>query len=277
MAGARGLKELLPALASVGFSLNESRAYAALLMESPATGYEIGVRAQVPRSAVYAVLRRLVDQGAARSIPGAPERFVPVPLDDLLALLRTRFEASATALERAVHELDFAPMTPDAFSVRSYARVLEEARRIMRLAQTRLVISGWPRELAALAADLRHAADRKVHIVIFSHGALPPLPGEVFSYGLAEASLEAFWKHRLIVVADDTRTVIAEAEGREDDHGVISETPVIAEVATSQVALDVTLLSQRKRLDVSAAMARMLGPKVGRLDTLLADSRGSGS
>jgi sugar-specific transcriptional regulator TrmB len=273
MTGARGTKDLLPALSAVGFSLNESRAYAALLHESPATGYEIGVRAQVPRSAVYGVLRRLVDAGAARSIPGPPERFVPVPLEDLLALLRTRFEASATALEEAVRELDFAPPTPDAFSVRGYDRLLEEAGRIIRTATIRLVISGWPRELSALANDLRQADGRKVHIVVFSHGLLPPLPGELFSYGLPEAELEAFWKHRLVVVADDTRTVIAEAERSDDDHGVISETRVIADVATSQVALDVTLLSQRRNLDVSAVMARMLGPKVGRLDTLLADTR----
>jgi len=124
-----------------------------------------------------------------------------------------------------------------------------------------------------LANDLRQADARKVHIVVFSHGLLPPLPGEVFSYGLPETELEAFWKHRVVVVADATRTVIAEAERNEDDHGVISETRVIADVATSQVALDITLLSQRRGLDVSDVMARMLGTKVGRLDTLLADTR----
>ena len=272
MTGARNTAELLPALAALGFSLNESRAYAALLRESPATGYEIGVRAQVPRSAVYGVLRRLVDSGAARSVPGPPERFVPVPLEDLLALLRTRFEASALTLEHAVRELDFAPQVPDAFSVRGYQRVLEEARRILRMARVRVAISGWPREIVALEADLIHAAKRDVHIVVFSHGALPPLPGEVFTYGLPESALEAFWKHRLVVVADDSRTLIAEAERNDDDHGVISETRVIAEVAISQVALDITLLSQRRNLDVSAAMGRMLGPMVGRLDTLLADN-----
>ena len=31
--------EVVPALVALGFSLNESRAYAALLQESPATGY----------------------------------------------------------------------------------------------------------------------------------------------------------------------------------------------------------------------------------------------
>src|SRR5450432_2556734 len=94
--------DVVPALVALGFSLNESRAYAALLQESPATGYEVGVRAQIPRSAVYGVLRRLVKAGSARSIAGTPERFAPAPADELIVLLRKRFDASTSSLEEAI-------------------------------------------------------------------------------------------------------------------------------------------------------------------------------
>jgi hypothetical protein len=140
---------------------------------------------------------------------------------------------------------------------------------LIRGAKRQLVISGWPRELILLAAELWRADERRVRIAIFSHAELPRLPGEVFTYGLAEASLEEFWKHRLIVVVDDIRTLLAAAEHRDDDLAVVTETSAIAEVATSQVALDITLLSQRQGRDVSQVMARVLGARVGRLDTLL--------
>jgi sugar-specific transcriptional regulator TrmB len=262
--------DIVPALVALGFSLNESRAYAALLQESPATGYEVGVRAQIPRSAVYGVLRRLVKAGAARSIAGSPERFTPAPADELLAMMRKRFDASTEQLEEAIRRLDTKPAAPDAFSVRGYARVIEEAERIVRSAQQRVVMSGWPREIDMLAAELRRAAKRKVYVVIFSHAELPTLPGEVFTYGVAESGLEEFWKHRLSVVADDQRTLVGAAEQLDSDSAVISETTAIAEVVTSQIALDITLLSQRTGRDVEGVMARMLGPRVGRLDTLLA-------
>lgn len=261
--------DVVPALVALGFSLNESRAYAALLQESPATGYEVGVRAQIPRSAVYGVLRRLVKAGAARSIAGTPERFAPAPAEELLVLLRKRFESSTEQLEVAIRSLDTTPAAPDAFSVRGYQRVLEEAERLIRGAQQRLVVSGWPREIEQLAAELKRAAKRRVYIVVFSHAELPALPGEVFSYGLDEASLEDFWKHRLVVVADDRRTLIGATEMSDGDAAVVSETTAIAEIATSQVALDITLLSQRQRRDVEGVMAKMLGARVGRLDTLL--------
>ncbi len=261
---------LIGALVALGFSLNESRAYAALLQESPATGYEVGVRAQIPRSAVYGVLRRLVTAGAARSIAGSPERFAPAPAEELLALLRKRFDTSASTLEDAIRDLDTAPRPPDAYSVRGYTRILEEAERIVASAQERLVVSGWPREIAVLAPELRKAQKRRVYVVVFSHAQLPKLPGEVFTYGLEESALESFWKHRLIVVADDTRTLIAATELHDGDTAVVSETAAIAEVAANQVALDVTLLAQRQKRDVQAVMAKVLGDRVGRLDTLLA-------
>lgn len=261
--------DVVPALVALGFSLNESRAYAALLQDSPATGYEVGVRAQIPRSAVYGVLRRLVKAGAARSIAGTPERFAPAAAEDLLVLLRKRFDSSTEQLEHAIRSIDTSPPAPDAFSVRGYQRILEEAERLIRGAQQRVVLSGWPREIEQITAELKRAAKRKVYIVVFSHAELPPLPGEVFSYGLDEKALEEFWKHRLVVVADDKRSLIGATEMGDLDAAVISETTAIAEIVTSQVALDITLLTQRTGRDIEGVMAKMLGQRVGRLDTLL--------
>jgi len=260
---------LVQALEALGFSLNESRAYVALLQESPATGYEVGVRAQIPRSAVYGVLRRLVKAGAARAIAGSPERFAAAPPNEVLQLLRKRFDASTEALEHAARSLETQPQAPDAFSVRGYDRVMEEAERLVRSAQKQLVLSGWPRELKLLTAELKRAQKRGVYVVVFSHSLLPKFPGEVFSYELPESDLEAFWKHRLVVVADDRATLIGATEMSDSDAGVVSETPAIAEVATSQIALDVTLLAQRTKTDVRSVMAKMLGSRVGRLDSLL--------
>jgi sugar-specific transcriptional regulator TrmB len=262
--------DVVQSLGALGFNLNEGRAYGALLHGGPSTGYEVSQRSQVPRSAVYGVLRRLVALGAARAIAGNPERFVATPVDTLIGLLHKRFEASSEALHQAAAELAATPTVPDAFSVRGHARVLEEAARLAHSAERSLVLSGWPRELRTLARELGAAQRRKVYLVVFSHAKLPStLAGVHFSYGLEERALEAFWKHRLVMVADDRRTLIGAAEQSANDVAVMSETPAIAELATGQVALDITLLAQRCDHDVTAVMAKMLGDRVGRLDSLL--------
>ncbi|MFK7990803.1 MAG: TrmB family transcriptional regulator [Sandaracinaceae bacterium] len=268
-----GETDLIDALTQHGFSLNESRAYTALLSSGPSTGYEVGQKAQIPRSAVYGALRRLVSAGAARSIAGHPERFVAAPSKTLLAMLRDRFEASAARLEQAVQSLDTKPPVPDAFSVHGYDRVLEEARRLVEGAESRVVISGWPRELSQLSDALADAGRRKVKTWLFSHAQIPEgVAGLHFSYNLAESGLETFWKHRLCIVADDRRTLVGATEQEPSDNAVISETEAIAVIVTSQIALDLTLLSQRVGYDTSELMADLLGDRVGRLDDLLPDA-----
>lgn len=63
--------------------------------------------------------------------------------------------------------------------------------------------------------------------------------------------------------------LIGATEMTDRDIGVVSETAAIAEVATSQIALDITLLARRTKKDVRGVMAKMLGVRVGRLDSLL--------
>ena len=101
-------QDVVQALVALGYSLNEGRAYSALLQAGPSTGYEVSQRANVPRSAVYGALRRLVSSGAARSLAGAPERFVATPAESVLDLLRQRFEASAWRTRRPTRSASMA-------------------------------------------------------------------------------------------------------------------------------------------------------------------------
>lgn len=263
--------DVVQALVTLGFNLNEGRAYSALVQFGASTGYEVSQRTEIPRSAVYGALRRLVTAGAARSIPGNPERFVATPADALLAVLRKRFESSTGALHEAIREMDATPTVPDAFSVHGYDRIMEEAAQLVQAASKSLVVSGWPRELGQLAAELKAAHKRRVYIVLFSHARLDAeLAGTHFNYGITdESALEAFWKHRLVMVTDDRLTLLGSAEQTAVDTAVVSEAPAIADLACGQIALDITLLSQRYDHDATKVMARMLGDRIGRLDTLL--------
>ncbi|MFO0550543.1 MAG: helix-turn-helix domain-containing protein [Polyangiaceae bacterium] len=264
-------RDILQALSALGFNLNESRAYASLLVLGASTGYEVAQHSGIPRSAVYTVLRKLVSGGAARRVPGPPERFTATSPDTLVAHLKKRLEASSVALREAAAALAPASTTPDAFSVQGYERIIEEASTIVHGAAHTLVISGWPRELVRLESEIERAVARGVYVVVFSHAALPEgLRGVRFSYGLAESDLEAFWRHRLVVIADDARSLLSATELADSDRAVVSDTVAIAEVAVSQIALDITLLSQRHKHDAGPVLAKILGDRIGRLDTLLA-------
>jgi predicted transcriptional regulator len=269
--------DLLESLTELGFSTNEARAYRGLLVESPATGYEIAQRANIPRSAIYAVLKRLEDNGLVARVEETPARYAPLPPSDLLGVLRRKFEGSLRSLDDSIRRMRPPPPPVDLWNVSGYDEVLERAGSLIESAERFVFLSVWRREAARLQAALEAAAKRKVKIIAFSFCALElgnwGVPGRVFSYGLEERDLEAFWKHKLILIVDHARTLMGGTEPAERSEAVVTGHPAITEVALNNIALDITLLSQRKRLDATESMVEMLGDRLGSLDPLVSKKR----
>ena len=265
--------EILDSLTALGFSTNEARAYRGLLVESPATGYEIAQRANIPRSAIYAVLKRLEDGGLVARVEESPARYAPLPPGDLMGHLRRLFEGSLRSLDDAIRRMRPPPPPVDLWNVSGYDEVLERAGSLIEAAERFIFLSVWKREAERLAPALAAAARRKVKIIAFSFCSLDDLPGRVFSYGLEEHDLEAFWKHKLILVVDHARTLMGGTEPSDRSDAVVTGHPAIAEVALNNIALDITLLSQRKKLDATESMVEMLGERLGSLDPLVARSK----
>ena len=265
--------DILESLSELGFSTNEARAYKGLLFESPATGYEIAQRAGIPRSAIYAVLKRLEDEGMVARVEETPARYAPLPPTDLLGILRRRFDRSLDGLDASLRRLRPPPPPVDLWNVSGYGEVIERARALIDGAEEHIFCSIWRREASRLRPAFEAAAKRKVKIITFSFCALDEQPGKVYSYQLDEKDLEAFWKHKVILVVDHARTLMGGAEPEDDSDAVVTGHPAINEVALNNIALDITLLSQRKKLDSSDSMVEMLGERLGSLDPLVAKSK----
>ena len=74
-------------------------------------------------------------------------------------------------------------------------------------------------------------------------------------------------------MVDHARTLMGGAEPEDESDAVVTGHPAINEVALNNIALDITLLSQRKKVDSSESMVEMLGERLGSLDPLVAKSK----
>jgi predicted transcriptional regulator len=267
--------DVLESLTELGFSTNEARAYRGLLVESPATGYEIAQRANIPRSAIYAVLKRLEENGLVARVEESPARYAPLPPSDLMGVLRRRFDTHLKSLDESLRRLRPPPPPIDLWNVSGYEEVLERAAAMVRAAEKHVFLSVWRREAERLLPVLREAADRKVKVIAFSFTALealPSMPGTLYTYGLEESDLEAFWKHKLILVVDHGRALMGTTEPSAPSEAVVTGHAAIIEIALNNIALDITLLSQRRRMDATESMVEMLGDRLGSLDPLVSKS-----
>ena len=97
--------DLIEVLQELGFTSAEAKIYIALLKLSPATGYELAARSNVPRSAIYGVLKRLENQGLVNAAGRESVCWVALPPADLEKVLEARFTKRLRGLKTSLESL----------------------------------------------------------------------------------------------------------------------------------------------------------------------------
>lgn len=160
-------------LEGLGFSPYEAKAYCALLVKSPATGYEVARQAGVPSSKIYEALERLIAKGAATTIEKEDGLlYVPVPVHALAAQLRRHAVMLADALEEDLSE--FRSKKDGLFwNLSGDVTIRAMARELVDSAEKQLFVLGWLSELEAIKGELLNAQARGVAIAGLSYGDGP--------------------------------------------------------------------------------------------------------
>ena len=251
-----------------GYTGSDARTYIALLQQHPATGYELAARGDVPRSAIYGVLKRLQQSGLVNAIPGKPARYAPMPPERLVAHLETRFNQDLSDFQEAVAQVVETQIDAVTWTVTGYESVLAEATRLIDTATSRIVCSIWRHEADRLASVLKRATERGVHVTLFSFTELPRLGAQCFSYGIASEELEQHWSRRMILATDNNQVLIGSTEGSRLDRALISDESVLVETAVANLVLDITLFGERCHVDTSAAVEGLTS-RLAPIETLL--------
>lgn len=265
--------EVVTALKELGLTATEGRAYVALLKSHPATGYELAARSQVPRSAIYGVLKKLEAVGLINAIQQKPAKFVPLPPARLVELLESRFKQNIQSLEDSLKQFSVSAPDTVTWTFVGYTQMLEQARALIGRSRETLYVSAWRREVLALEAPLRRAVDSGVQVVLFSFNRLPEGLGRTFAYGIPEDELEAYWGHRIIVVGDRKHLLVGGADTSEDNRSVVTEESPLIEVAISNLVLDLTLYGQRTGEDLGPIIFGLTQP-LAPVESLIAKTRG---
>ena len=248
-------ERIVTAMKELGFTASDARCYLTLLKQNPATGYELAAKSAVPRSAIYTVLNRLQSRGLVNQIQKKPARYVPLPPDRLFELIESGFRKSFDDLKESLSHLQVRSSDARTWTVHGYLATLDMARNMIAAAERSLHLSLWRREAERLAEPLQKSIADGREVTLFSFTRLPEDLGRVLSYGINEPDLEAYWPHKLILIADRARVLIGSAEDSEESQALVSEEPAVVEMAVSNLVLDITLLGQRRGLETAEVIS----------------------
>ncbi len=253
----------------LGFTTYEAKAYISLLQQNPVTRYELSKNSGVPRSAIYDVIRKLETLGAVNGMYTEPEKYVPLPPDQLFDLLERQFVEKVNEAKGALKNFDTSIEPGHLWNIVGYKNMLHKAREMITRAESSIYLSIWKRECRLLGPDLKEAAKRGVKIIAFSFTPLELDLAEVYSYNISEKELEKIWDHKMILVVDQAELLMGEADNRISKKTAWTGNTAIVDIATNHIILDITLFGMRQSVDVGNTVSSMQKDNFNNLDELL--------
>lgn len=251
---------ILQLLKSFGVSGTEGKAYLALLRDSPATGYEIASRGDVPRSAIYSCLKRLEAAGLVIGLPGKPSRYIPKPPKQVIKEFEARAQRDLRLLEEALEGHAAFDVQPPTWTLRKEESINAELERLIEGAESTLFLSLWQGDAELLRHSIEGALERGVQVILFSFTAIDGFSCPVLSYEIDPRELETYWPRRILLLADKRQLLTGTRTGGDEESATYSEEPALTQMALANMVLDITLYGERHKTDISALLEQLTPP-----------------
>ena len=261
--------DLIVQLSKFGFTQNEAKAYLGLIESHPATGYELSQHSGIPRSAIYEILRKLELGGIIWSEGKKPVHYFPIPSENLAIQLTSRFKHNIHNLKDQLSELKKPSSSNKTWNIKGYDSMIDNARSMIDNANESVYISMWGREFSELKVQLSQAESRGLNICMFSFTKLSHSFGSVYSYEIDEEVLREIWHRQVVMVVDKKNSILGGADKTVDNQCIFSDNSAIVDTCLNYLILDLTLFSQRRKIDVQKDISNMMSLKTDQLRNLL--------
>lgn len=203
---------LSDSLMALGFTEYEAKVYLALLAEHPATGYQISIKAGVPRSMVYEALGRLDLRGAVlKSSARRATLYRPLPPDVLLDRYEQQQRELLGSLRQNLRTLFTAQPQDNLWTIQGRGAVSAYAVQLLDEAEREVLLVLGDVDLEVLRQALRAAQRRGVQISALLTGAGRLEVGRTAIHPPLESEVQEL-THTLIVVADQREALIARSD-----------------------------------------------------------------
>jgi Cd2+/Zn2+-exporting ATPase len=204
--------DLMVALTALGFTEYEAKVYLALLREHPATGYQIGKQAGIPRSMVYEALGRLHARGAAlKTEEQGGSLYRPLPPEALLSRYEQEQQRLVQTLRDGLSALYTARDEDRLWSISGRTSVLAYAAQMVQRAASEVLLVLDDPDLEALRAEIVQACGRGLDVSTLLTGSAMLDCGQVARHPPLESQLQGL-TGMLVVVVDRDEALIASTD-----------------------------------------------------------------
>ncbi len=234
-------QDTIESLHNLGFTEYEARVYLALLAVHPATGYQVSVRAGIPRSMVYEALGRLEARGAVlRSSNRRSTSYSPVPPEALLDHVEADFRQRVSWLRKDLERHRSTGEDDRFWTGRGPELIGGLAAQLLEAASSELLVIMADPEVERYREALERACSRGLRVGAVLTGELDAPCGLAARHPRRESQIQQL-DQLMLIVADSAETLIADLRG--DGSATLTTNSHMVHIARQFIWME--LLTQR--------------------------------
>lgn len=162
-------EDLINRLKRVGFNSYEAKVYLVLLKNAPATGYEVGLYANLPQARAYETLKILESRGVVVALGVKPVKYAPIDPISLLNSCQRSYQEDIDSLRDSLPGLLIGDTVEPTMSLRGRESVIPYVFNMIKKAQNSLLVAFCEIDAALLYPHLLDAQKRGVQLGLLSY------------------------------------------------------------------------------------------------------------
>ena len=249
----------------LGFTINEAKAYTALLACQPATAYEVARQASIPSSKIYETVNKLVNKGLLRPIHDTDQgqEYVALPAREFLTQIRERTLSQTDELLPLLDKISTRAVGDLIWPLVNEQQIRAKIFEAISNTRSSLLVSLWPQELDWVIDDLKELESKGIDIAMVHFGKPDRFVGATYHHPVEKTLYEEKGGRGLTLVSDSEVVVMANyhADGAVD--GAFSRNQSFVTVAEDYIKHDVYITKVTRFLD--AEMKARFGDDYERL------------
>jgi len=257
-------------LKELGLSEYEGKIYLALLAESPLTAYEAAKQAGVPSSKVYPVMEKLAERGLILEIARDDrKKYVPQDPEEFVENRRFHINRTLDLLSEELKKNRREENVSYIWNLNDYPSFIEQAEKLIAGAESTLLLSAWPEELAAVTPLLREKEAEGVKIATVLFGESGTGAGEIFLHPIQDTLYQERGGRGFALVRDGKTALMGTIRKDRRVEGAWSHGPGFVLLAEDYIKHDIYIMKIVRRFD--AELIGRFGPGYALLRDVYSD------
>ncbi len=208
------MKVAISKFTQLGLSENEAKAYITLLKENPLTAYEVAKSAAIPTSKIYEVVRKLESRQMVQAIHGEGSKlFVPIALNDFVQNYKSLIDNGLNTIKDELKGIKVGMDTSYTWHVKEYESLLLKVERMLKTADSTVLLSIWPAEFSLLFESLCRAEERGVNIAIIHYGIANMKVGQIYLHPIEDTIFERRSDRGFALIVDSKEALTGKVAG----------------------------------------------------------------